>query len=122
MVSEDTILWLSADRPGCPEKVQINAPNYPKQLLCRQLFLKINLCGCPFSWPAPGSLWYLDLSQMVLAVLKVEINPSKHPIQLLFQQLCPKTNPWGCPCARPKLSRDRIGSMHDHFEKPNITL
>merc|ERR1712052_38724 len=56
------------DGPGCPEKVEINPPKHPKQLLFQQLCSKINPWCRPCSWPTSGSLWCLDLTQMVLAV------------------------------------------------------
>ena len=58
------------DGPGCPEKVEINPSKHPKQLLFQQLCSKINPWCCPCSRPTPGSLWCLDLTQMVLAVRK----------------------------------------------------
>ena len=42
------------DGPGCPEKVEINLPKHPKQLLFQQLCPKINPWCCPGSGP-PGT-------------------------------------------------------------------
>merc|ERR1711923_472733 len=58
------------DGPDHPEKIEINQPKHPKQLLFQQLCSKINPWGRPCSWPTPGSLWCLDPTQMVLAVQK----------------------------------------------------
>ena len=61
------------------------------------IFANINPWRRPCSRPTPGSLWCLDLTQMVLAVRK----KLKSTHQLLFQQLCSKINPWCRPCSRP---------------------
>ena len=90
------------DVPGWPEKIKINPPKHPKQLLFHTTLPKNQYPGSSLltanSWqslvsgPHPDGPGHPE---------KVEINPSKHPKQLLFQQICSKINPWCCPCSRP---------------------
>ena len=58
---------LALNGEGRPESYAINLPKDPQQLLFQQLCPKTNPRGRPCSWPTPGSLWCLDLTQMVLA-------------------------------------------------------
>ena len=98
------------DGPGCPEKVEINPPKHPKQLLFQQLCSKINPWCRPCSRPTPGSLWCLDLTQMVLAVRKML--KSTHliiPNGFCFNNFAQKSIPGD---VRAQVLQEPVGASH----------
>ena len=100
------------DGPGCPEKVEINPSKHPKQLLFQQLCSKINPWCCPCSRPTPGSLWCLDLTQMVLAVRKkLKSTHLNIPNNFCFNNFAQKSIP-GVVLA--EVLQEPVGASHGH--------
>ena len=98
------------DGPGCPEKVEINPPNHPKQLLFQQLCSKINPWCRPCSRPTPGSLWCLDLTQMVLAVRKtLKTTHLNIPNSFCFNNFAQKSIPGD---VRVQVLQEPVGASH----------
>ena len=83
------------------EKLKLNPPKHPQQLLFLQVCPKTDPRGRPCSRPTPGSLWCLDLTQMVLAApKKLKSTHLNIPNNFCFNNFA-QINPSGRPCSRP---------------------
>ena len=101
---------LHPDGPRHPENVENNPPEHPKQLLFKQLCPNINPVGCPCSRPTPGSLWCLDLTQMVLAVRKkLKTTHLNIPKSFCFNNFSQKSIPGD---VRAQVLQEPVGGSH----------
>ena len=92
------------------EKVEISPPKHPKQLLFQQLCPKTNPQGHPCSRPTPGSLWCLDLTQMVLAVRKkLKSTHLNIPNSFCFNNFAQKSIPGD---VRAQVLQEPVGASH----------
>ena len=100
---------LLYDGQGSLESYEINLFN---QLLFQQFCPKINPWGCPCSCPTPGSLWCLDLTQMVLAVRKkLKSTHLNIPNNFCFNNFAQKSIP-GVVLA--EVLQEPVGASHGH--------
>ena len=81
-------------------------------ILFQQLCPKFNPCGLPCSRPTPGSLWCLDLTQMVLAVRKkLKSTHLNIPNNFCFNNFVQKSIP-GVVLA--EVLQEPVGASHGH--------
>ena len=101
---------LDPDGPRGLEKPKTIPVFHFQQLLLTQLCPEINPLGCPCSRPTPGSLWCLDLTQMVLAVRKkLKTTHLNIPNSFCFNNFAQKSIPGD---VRAQVLQVPVGASH----------